>query len=429
MTQNKKSLTFWMCVALVVGNMIGSGIFLLPASLAQYGGISLLGWCFTAAGAFFVALVFVRLSRRQHALGGPYAYTRDELGPLAGFVVAWGYWVSTWCGNAAIAIGTVSYLSVFFPALNAHPALGLALALFAVWLLTLINCLGVREAGTMQLVTTILKVIPLFIIGLAVFLYFDQAQFVPLNLSTESNFDAITATAALTLWAFLGLESATIPADNIQDAERTIPKATLLGFLIAALIYISCTATILSVVPQEQLVSSAAPFADAAKILWGDWAAYLIAATAVVSSFGALNGWILIQGQIPMAMANDGAFPKAFKANKKGVPVFGLILSSVLVSIVTVSNYAGSLVGLFTFSILLATSAVLVAYLFSSLAEMNWLRKQGQFVSILKWFVPIIALAYVIWALSGVGQKAILVGLGLMLLGVPIYYVFVKRDK
>ena len=413
-----------MCTALVIGNMIGSGIFLLPSSMAAYGGISVVGWLFTAFGALMTALVFVRLSRKHPAQGGPYAYTRDGFGRLAGFTVAWGYWVSLWCGNAAIAVAMVSYLSVFFPVLQTNPLLGVAIALSAIWLLTVINCIGVKEAGIIQLVTTVLKLMPLLILGAAVVVYFDLAAFTPLNLSSVSHFDAVTATAALTLWAFLGLESATVPADSVENQTVNIPRATLFGFLITAAVYIASTVTILSVVPQVDLVNSGAPFADAARLMWGDWAGYFIAAIAVISCFGALNGWTLIQGQMPLAAANDGLFPAIFKANRvSGVPVAGLIISSGLVSLLTISNYAGGLVALFTYTILLSTLAVLVPYLFTILYELKgiWQRRKGWS----EWLTTLscgLALVYTLWAISGIGQGALVGGLGLMLMGGPVYW-------
>ncbi len=422
MSKNKnKKIGFWICTSLVIGNMIGSGIFLLPSSLAQYGGISIFGWIFTSLGAVLLALVFVRLSRRQPGLGGPYAFARDNLGEFPGFMVAWCYNVGLWCGNAAIAVALVSYLGYFFPELDKQPDIGLAIALATVWLLTVINSLGVREAGLLQLLSTLLKALPLLIIGLAVVIHFEPQAFTPLNSSDESNFAAITATAAITLWAFLGLESATVPNDNVHEPSRTIPRATIVGVVTAAVIYISCTATVMSVIPNAQLAASGAPFAEAAKYLWGDWAGYLIAATAVISCFGALNGWILIQGQMPMALANDGLFPKLFKANAKGVPVKGLLVTSFIVSVVTFTNYHGSLVKLFTFSILLSTLSLLIPYLFAVIAELKHLydKKSGQ---MLLWLVPVFALAYVLWAISGIGKDALIVGLGLCLVGVPIYY-------
>jgi len=424
-TPKVKKIGVWICTCLVLGNMIGSGIFLLPSSLAQYGGISILGWLFTALGALMLALVFVRLSKRNPGLGGPYAYARENLGEFSGFIVAWCYNVGLWCGNAAIAVAMVSYLGVFFPSLSQQPDIGLMIALITVWVLTLINCIGVKEAGILQLLMTFLKALPLLIIGLSAVLYFDVNQFIPLNKSDTTPFSALTATAALTLWAFLGLESATVPTKDVDDPKRTIPRATIIGFFIAAIIYITATITIMSVLSQETLLVSKAPFADAARLLWGDWAAYLIAATAVLSCFGALNGWILIQGQMPMAAANDQLFPKIFKANDRGVPVKGLIITSTLVSMVTVTNYQGSLVKLFTFSILLSTLSLLIPYLFATLAELKFLSKQSN-QSITVWLVPILALTYTLWTISGIGNDALLVGAGLLIVGIIIYYF---RDK
>ena len=428
-TTKAKKLGFWMCTSLVVGNMIGSGIFLLPSSLAEYGGISIIGWLFTTVGALMTALVFIRLSRKNPAQGGPYAYTRDAFGPMAGFTVAWSYWVSIWCANAAISVAMVSYLSIFFPVLEAKPYLGVAVALSAVWFLTYVNCRGVTDAGKLQVVTTVIKVIPLLAIGFAVLFYFEPSAFEPLNKSASSNYTAVTACAALTLWAFLGFESASIPANNIESPHTTIPRATFVGFFIAAVIYIASTTTILSVMPHAELATSGAPFAEAAGIMWGPWAEKLIAIIAVISCFGALNGWILLQGQLPMAIAEDGYFPKLFKGDEKtGVPVKGLIISSVLVSLLAISNYAGGLVKLFTFSILLATLAVLVPYLFTVLAELKLLWKNKNLSK--EWFAwttALLALIYTFWAISGIGRNAILVGIALMLAGLPVYW-WMNRD-
>jgi len=210
-----RKLGIWIATALVVGNMVGSGVFLLPASLASFGGISIVGWLFTSAGALAVALLMSRLARMMPKVGGPYAYTRSGLGDLPAFLVAWGYWISIWSGNAAISVALVGYLAVFFPALAQIPALGAGVALTAIWLLTGLNAWGVREAGILQIWTTVLKLLPLLAIGTLGLLYLDPQNFVPFNASGQSSFSAITATAALTLWAFTGLDSATIPADSV----------------------------------------------------------------------------------------------------------------------------------------------------------------------------------------------------------------------
>ena len=215
----------WMAAALVVGNMIGSGVFLLPASLGSFGGISLLGWGFTCAGAMLLALVFARLSRLVPRAGGPYAFSRAGFGDFAGFLVGWGYWISIWVANAALAVAFTSYLSWFWPALATDRMLASGVGIAAIWLLTWVNVRGVRTAGSVQVVTTILKLAPLVAVGTLGLLYLDPANFRPFNPSGDGTFPAITAAATLTLWAFLGFESATVPAEEVVDPERTIPRA------------------------------------------------------------------------------------------------------------------------------------------------------------------------------------------------------------
>jgi APA family basic amino acid/polyamine antiporter len=276
-------LGLWMCTALVVGNMVGSGVFLLPASLGAYGGISIVGWLITTAGALVLALMFSRLSRMMPAAGGPFAYTRRGLGDFAGFLVAWGYWISIWTSNAALAVALVSYLTAFWPGLAGSNASAAMIAVGSIWLLSWVNAVGVRNAGVVQLVTTVLKLLPLIVIATFGLLYFNLEHFTPFNVSGESTFSAITTTVALTLWAFLGLESATIPADDVKDPGRTIPRATILGTVIAAFVYVFGTVAVMGLLPPSTLAISTAPFADAAGQAWGSWAAYAVAGGAAIS--------------------------------------------------------------------------------------------------------------------------------------------------
>ncbi len=415
-----------MSIALVVGNMIASGIFLLPAALAAYGGISILGWLFTTAGAVLLALVFARLSRVVREAGGPYAFTRRGFGDFAGFLVAWGYWISIWTGNAAIATAFVGYLAFFWAPLGHNPALAASAALAAIWILTWVNARGVRSAGFVQVITTVLKLVPLIAIGGLGLLFFNPENFTPFNLSGESSFSAVTATAALTLWAFLGLESATIPAGEVKNPERTIARATIIGTLIAAAVYISGTVAVMSVIPARALAGSTAPFADAASVMWGAWAAGAVAAGAAVACFGALNGWILLQGQLPLAAARDGLFPGIFgRTSMRGTPVMGLIVSSLLVTILMAANYTRGLVALFTFMILLATLTTLVPYILSTLAELVIFVRERESFSGQRLMgasvIAALAFFYSIWATTGLGWEAIFWGFVLLATGVPVY--------
>ncbi len=422
----------WMVAALVVGNMIGSGVFLLPAALGSFGGISLLGWGFTCVGAILLALVFARLSRLVPRAGGPYAFSRAGFGDFAGFLVGWGYWISIWVANAALAVAFTSYLSWFWPALATDRVLATAVGIGAIWLLTWVNVRGVRTAGSVQVVTTIFKLIPLIAIGGLGLLYLEPANFRPFNASGEGTFPAITAAATLTLWAFLGFESATVPAEEVNDPERTIPRATILGTVFAAVLYVLATAAVMGVIPPAELTGSNAPFADAASRMWGGWTAPAVAVGAMVSCFGALNGWILLQGRIPWAAARDGVFPSVLgRTSRRGTPAVALIVSSVLVTGLMLMNSSEGLVDQFTFVILLATLTALLPYAICALAElMIYARDRERFAGKRLTGAVITALlgfAYALWAIAGAGAEIVYWGLLLLLAGLPMYVWVVWR--
>ena len=376
MTEPKvQKLGFWMATALVVGNVIGSGVYMLPASLAPYGRNSLVGWLFTATGALLLAAVFAALSRAFPQDGGPYVYTRAAFGELAGFVVAWGYWISVWVGNAAIATGAVSYTSAFAPWIARQPGASAAVTIAVVWLLTLVNCWGVRAAGWVQAVTTVLKLLPLLAVAL-VGAFYIRAENVASFTQAPLTLDGVTAAATLALWALLGFESATVPAEKVEDPARTIPRATMLGTVVTALLCTLACCTVLLVVPPAQLAASNAPFADAARLFWGEGSATVVALFAAISAYGALNGWILLQGELPFAMARDGVFPRIFaRESARHTPVFALVTTSGLVTLLVLANFQGTMAQVFTFMILLATSANLVAYLVCSLALLVLMRR------------------------------------------------------
>ncbi|MFM8741613.1 MAG: amino acid permease [Cytophagales bacterium] len=412
----------WTTTSLVIGNMIASAMFMLPATLASYGSISLLGWLVSGVGALCLALVYSWLSQLMPvANGGPYAYTRQGLGDFAAFLVAWGYWISLWCTNAAIAVAFVSYLTVFIPQLGSNALLAVATGLITVWSLTWINSRGLRQAGNVQVITTILKITPLLLVTIGGLFFIDTQNYIPFNAGKHSNLGAITATATLTLFAFMGLECATIPSGHVKDPAKTIPRATLLGTVGVTILYVTGTVVIMGVLPPSVLIHSQAPFADAAASMWGGWARYLVGAGAVISTFGALNGWILMQGQIPAAAAADRLLPSIFKMeNKAGAPVFSLVISSVLVSLLLMMNFSRSLGDTYQFAILLTAMVVLIPYSFSAVAFVILGTKEKGWTS-WKLIVATIAFLYSVWAVAGSGQEAVYWGFILLLVGVPIF--------
>jgi basic amino acid/polyamine antiporter, APA family len=370
---SRGKLGLWMCLALVVGNIIGSGVFLLPASLAPYGVNGILGWVVTATGAMLLAIVFARLARVYPQAGGPYVYPRVAFGELAGFLMAWGYWVSVWVGNTAIAIGTVASLAELIPALKTTVGAPAITACALIWMLTFLNWRGVKFMGVLQLITTVLKLLPLLaIIVLAMWLFVTHdAQVIRIESQPISS-AAISASAALTLWALLGLECATVPSESVIDPQRTIPRATVWGTLLAAIVYVLACSTVLLLNPGEQLATSNAPFADALRLFWGNAAADTLALFAFISGFGALNGWILVQGEMPRVLAREGIFPKIFAhESRHRTPDAGLFIPSALGTPLVLMNYSDSMVTIFTLMILIATAAFLVMYLFCSLAALR----------------------------------------------------------
>ncbi len=421
-----RSLGLWGCAALVIGNMIGSGIFLLPATLAPFGSLSIIGWIATSAGAICLALVFGRLARNCTRTGGPYAYTREGYGDFAGFIVAWGYWIALWSGNAAVAVAFVSYAAYFFPMLASNNVAGLTLALFAIWAVTIVNIRGVQGAGRLQIITTVLKIFPLLLIVLLGFRYFDSSGLTPINPTNQSSLSGIVACAALTLWAFIGLESATVPAGDVVNPSKTIPVATIVGVAFSAVIYIAVTVSVFSIMSPHDLAHSTAPLADAASLKLGAIGGAVIAVGACISTFGTLNGFTLLSGQVPYGAAQDGIFPRWFDhTSTHGTPTRALVVSNILASLLIAMNFTKGLVDQFTFIILLATLATLVPYLFCALAEiMIWLRSGGD--KLTKPGMPAIILGglaffYSLWAIYGAGKEVVFYGFLLLLLGIPIH--------
>lgn len=414
-------------IALVSGNMIGSGIFLLPSSLASIGSISLYSWIFTTIGAMLLAVIFSILSKKISGTGGPYIYVRQVLGEFMGFQTAYSYWIAAWVGNAAIAIAFTGYLGVFFPDLLA-PELSCITAIIVVWALTLVNISSVKKIGFAEVIVTFLKFIPLIFICIFGWFYIQPELYLKYyNISSKSDIHAISSAITITLWSFIGLESATIPAALVHKPHITIPLATMLGVLISAVVYIVSSAVIMGMINPEILQYSPSPFADAAEIILGNFGKYLIAIGAALSCLGCLHGWILIQGQIAMAAANDGLFPKIFsKCSKEGIPVHGLLLSSSLITIFLIFNAFTPIAKQFLTIILIATIASILPYIFTIIAflKLQSFRKNIKY----KWtfiIISVISFIYSAWALLSTNQSILYSYVILFLVG-TIYYKVIK---
>ena len=418
-----KELGFWMCTALVVGNTIGIGIYVLPASLAPYGFNAMLGWAVTVAGMTVLARVFARLAREFPAVDGPHAYIERTAGSLAAFVAIWCYWVSCWISTAAIAIGVVGYLGKVAPALEAVPAVVQSIAML--WVFVLVNLLGVRAGGRVQVATTVLKLLPMaYIVGLGAWvLLTDPASYTRHPPATPLSLEALMAASTIALFAMLGIESAAVPAGRVRDPARTIPRATMAGTLITAVIYIAVSSIALLLLEQSRLAASPAPFAELLDAHGGSGHSRLLAVFVVVSGLGALNGWTLLVGELTASLGRHGFLPaSAQRANARGAPLAGLLLTGGLATAMIAMNYSKSLVEGFTFLTLVVTAANLPLYLLCAfalllLAGRGRLRLPGSV-----WLLGTVGTAYSIFAFVGLGQEPFLWSLVLAAAGLPVYW-------
>lgn len=430
MSHKNSKLGIFTLIALVTGNMIGSGVFMLPADLARVGSISLFSWVFTTIGSIMLALVFSKMSSLIPKTGGPYAYAQHSFGNFIGFQLAISYWIAVVLSNAAVAIAFVGYLRIFFPILTST-FLSTLIALALIWILTLINIKGIHAAGKVQLVTMILKCGALLFVAILGWWFFHPEYLKEsFNVSHKSNFSAFSYASTLTLWAFIGMESATIPAGDVKNPKRNIPLATMIGVGIAALIYIASSAVIMGLLPAAILANSAFPFAAAAEVICGKWGQWIIGCGAIISCLGTLNGWILVQGQIAMAIADDKLFPKIFaKRNKANVPAIGIIISSIIMSVFLLLTTKPNLVDQFQFIILITTTAFLVTYFYSAISLIMIIKGNRRIKDLAYLIITSLAACYAFWAMFGSGKDIVFYMLMFLFATIPLYTLFSKAKN
>ena len=430
------SLGLPQATALIVGSIIGVGIFNLPGSLAAYGPISLLAMALTTIGALALAVMFAAMSRRLPADGGPYAYARTAFGNFVGFSNAWLYWITAWSGNAAIVVGWVLYVQKFVNE-DAAKLFSIILALVGLWVPAAVNLSGVKNMGAVQLWTSVLKFVPLVFMSTVGLFFVSSGNFTPWNVSGEGNASAIGGAMALCLFSYLGVETAAVAAAKVRDPDRNVPRATIFGTLGTAVVYLLSLVAVFGIVGSTGLADSTAPFSTAAdQIFGGEWAGNLMAVLVIVSGFGALNGWTMICAEMPLAAARDGLFPGRFgKLSDRGVPVFGIVASTALASVVMICSYAGS-AGYTVFNTLVFMSGITAAipYGFSALAQIKWRREDNRAIQTPRFVrdvsVAVIALVFsvlFIWYSRNTGESLwkeylpfIFAGVA-FLLGLPVY--------
>lgn len=421
---HRRKFGFWLATALVVGNIIGSAIFMLPAGLAPFGWNAVAAWGVTFVGALCLAWVFAGLSRHLPAAGGSYGFMRLGVGERFAFMGAWGYLVSIWAANAGITIAGVSYLTRLIPALERSALAAPTAAVGLIWLFAWINSRGLHAAGGVQLVTSIIKLLPFVgVIGLAIWRLVNggMALLPPVHADTFT-FAGTTGAVGLTLYAMLGLESAAVPADAVDDPARNVPRATMAGTAVSAVFSMLATCAVALMLPVDVVTASRAPISDFIAVSWGDVAAGFVAVCAVVSCFGCLNGWILLGGELPAAMAEAGTLPRRLgRRNAAGAPVRAIVLGATVTTLLTLAASTKNGVAAYNFAILIATATNLVMYLFCALAAVRFMRDGRMPVSAGLVLSCAVALLFTLWAFWGSGTESLAWGAALVAAGWPLY--------
>jgi APA family basic amino acid/polyamine antiporter len=405
---------FWTATALVVGGMIGSGIFMMPAALAPFGWTGTVAWLVSIAGALCIAFTMARLAQIMPKASGAVAITGAVLGELPGVLVGWSYWVSVWCANAAIATAATSYLAALVPALDATPWIGALTSVALLWLLTLLNLAGAKTAGRFQVVTTVLKLTPLIaVVVIAAILGAKGEAHLPAIPTPSLLLSGIATAVTLTLFPLVGFEAAGVAAERVRNPARNVMRASMAGTAVTGLLYVLVCSAIVLILPSATVAASTAPFALFVGQFWGAGASQAIALFGAIAAIGALNGWVLIQGEVPLGMARAGLLPQWFgRVSARDVPVGVLLLSSTLASVLILMTASPTLGGVFQFMAIMATCATLWLYVAVCVAA---LRKRVAMPT------AVVGLLFSLYAFVGAGEKAFLLSFVLALTAIPLY--------
>ncbi len=423
--------------ALVIGSIIGTGVFTMPAIMAEAGTSSLLVLGVISIGALLLGVMFGQLTKRiPTSDGGLYAYSKHEFGDFAGYLTAWCYWISAFAGNAAIVASWVLYVESLFGITNPSAWTNFGIAILGLWIPAVINLVGTRQMAWFQNITVVLKFIPLVLVGIVGWFFVNTANFGPFNATGGSLYSGISIAAGVALFSFIGVECASIAARQVRNPRRNVGRASVLGTAASAILYLLVTAAVMGLVSHQQLVGNGAPFVKAFETMFGQaaWVGKLVALTAVISGIGALNGWTLVTAEMPRAAAHDGLFlPQFAKTFRGGIPWFGILVSTTVASVLMALSYS-SKSGLTVFTYLVGLSVVTVAipYLFSACAQLAYLVSRRRRVS--GWAMARdLSMAgsgvlFSLWVTFAAGYQAVYQAILLVLVGVPIY-AFLKAHR
>jgi basic amino acid/polyamine antiporter, APA family len=425
--------------ALVIGSIIGTGVFTMPAVMAGAGTSSIIVLGVISIGALLLAVLFGQLTKRiPSSDGGLYAYARHEFGDFAGYLTAWCYWITAWAGNAAIVSSWVLYVESLFSISRPTAWTNFGIAVCGLWIPAAVNLAGIRRMALFQNVSVVLKFLPLAVVGIAGWFFVRSANFGPFNATGGSVYSGIGIAAGVALFSFIGVEVASITAARVKDPRRNVGRASVLGTAACALLYLLVTAAVMGLVPHHNLIGNGAPFVNAFQAMFKNfsWAGKLVAAVAVVSGIGALNGWTLVTAEMPRAAAVDGLFlPQFAKTNRDGTPWFGILVSTLVASLLMAFAYSGK-TGLTVFTYLVDLSVVTVAipYFFSACAQLAYLvsrrRRVNGWILARDLLIACLSVLFSLWVGMAAGYQSVYQAMLLLLVGIPIYaFLKARRER
>ncbi len=418
---------FWSVFGLVTVSQIGSGL-MLPAILAPYGTLSLIGWILSGLGATFLAIMFSQLCVRFPRTGGPHVYVQEAFGSCAAFFTGWTYWVISWVSTIAIITSAVGYL---IPLIGEHsPIFNLSLEIFIVLAITAINMHGVYRAGKSRFILVALKMIPLLVVPVIALFFFDSKNFTVFNTATDNISGPLNNVVLLTFWGFIGFESATAAVGEVARPEKTIPRAIILGTLFVALMYFISSLGIMGVIPGHVLMNSQAPYTDTILHLFGGYWHVIVSLIACLVCIAAVNAWTLASGQIAVGITQDGLMPKFFaRKNRHGAPIFALVISCAatlpLLILTHHENLAQKVSTIIDFSVV----SFLFVYIISCLSFLKiiWLQRKKE--PLWLWGCGIASLGFCIWIICFTPIKILVISSLFVFSGLPIYLLFRNKAK
>ncbi len=433
-----QSMGLTSATALVVGSIVGTGVFTMPAVLAGAGTMGIIVLGVIAVGAMLLAVLFGQLTRRvPNSDGGLYAYSRHEYGDFAGYAVGWCYWIQAWAGNAAIVSSWVFYVDALFGWNHISGMANWGIAMVGLWVPAAVNLAGVRQMAWFQNVTVVLKFLPLLFVGVVGWFFVTSAHFGPFNASGGSLYSGIGIAAGVALFSFIGVEAAAVTAKRVKDPRINVGRASLLGTALSAVLYVLVTAAVMGLVAHHTLVGTGSPFVNAFQSIFPHqaWAGKFIAAIAVVSGIGALNGWTLIVTETSRAIAQDDLFPRPFAwTDAKGTAWFGILVGTALPSLLMLWRYTTSSgLTIFTYLVDLTVVTVAIPYFMSAIAQLTYLVSRRRTVQ--GWAlardlsVAGASVLFSMWVTFASGYQVVYQALVVILAGLVVYALLNARRQ